>query len=610
MPESAFWSGLQANMPPALRYFLSFADVIKAINMEVLDYDVVVLGSGIAGFKAALHAAEKTKGQRICIISKLHAMRSHSVSAEGGISGVLSPEEGKDSEDSHAFDTIKGSDYLADQDAVELLVSRAPGEIRHLEHLGVPWNRTVHGEIEERPFGGMSTPRTAFAADKTGFFMMRALYDYVSGVEGIDIFHEYYATSIVIEKGTFGGICAFRISDGEEFFFRGRSGIIATGGFSRAYGFTTTAHSSTGDGTALAFEAGLALKDMEFVQYHPTALVPSGILISEAARGEGAYLINANGERFMSRYAKERMELAPRDIISRAIMTEINEGRGFPSDRYGYAYVGLDLRHIDMEKLSKKLPMIMEMSKRMIKLDPGSEPIPVRPGTHFTMGGVHTDIDGNALYSDGRQVAGLWAVGECGCVSVHGANRLGSNSLSQCAVWGRIAGEKASEHAAKSSFHSRSHPEEILERESGRIGKLRDSSGSKNPYEIRSAMQKVMDSNFFVFKTVKGMEEGVSKLLEIKKEFSDIYVTDKGKKFNTNLVNIFEIGNLLELAHASAELALRRRESRGSHFVMEYRERDDAEWLKHSIISKRGARHEISYLPVRITRWKPQPRVY
>ncbi len=578
--------------------------------MRILDYDLVILGSGIAGFKAALHAREKGKELRICIISKLHAMRSHSVSAEGGISGVLYPHEGRDSQDLHSYDTVKGSDYLADQDAVELLARNAPAEIRHLEHIGVPWNRTAEGEIEERPFGGMSIPRTAFAADKTGFFMMRALYDRILEDGQIEIFHEHFATSVIVEKGRFLGVTAVNIATGEQLAFGGRAGIIATGGFSRMYKFTTTSYSATGDGTALLFNAGFALKDMEFVQFHPTALVPSGILISEAARGEGAYLLNSKGERFMSRYAKTKMELAPRDIISRAMMTEINEGRGFSADEYGFGYINLDLRHIDMERLSEKLPMIEEVTKRMIKIDPSKEPIPVRPGTHFTMGGVHTDIGGRVLDGKGNAAQGLWAIGECGCVSVHGANRLGSNSLSQCAVWGRIAGYSAADYIAGSTVGDKTAFAKKAEAEEARVEMLRGRKGDKNPYDIRTELQDAMDSHFFVFKTESEMRIGLKKIRKLRKDFADIYIKDKGTRFNTNFTNAIEIGNLLDLALATSEAALNRKESRGSHAVVEYPKRNDEEWLKHTIITKKEKEIAISYLPVRITRWKPEPRIY
>ena len=579
--------------------------------MKKLDYDLIVFGSGIAGFKAAIHASERERSLKICVISKLHAMRSHSVSAEGGISGVLYPEVNKDSKELHAYDTIKGSDYLADQDAVELLAERAPNEIKYLDRIGVPWNRTMEGEVEERPFGGMSVPRTAFAADKTGFFIMRALYDRILENKNIDIYHEHFVTSVSIEKKRFAGLTAINIGNGETVAFKGKAVIVATGGFSRIFKFTTTSYSTTGDGIALLFNAGFALKDMEFVQFHPTALVPSGILITEAARGEGGYLRNSKGERFMARYAKSKMELAPRDIISRSIMTEIKKGRGFSSDEYGFEYVNLDLRHIDSEKLSEKLPMIAEITKRMLKLDPGKDLIPIRPGAHFTMGGIDTDINGRVLDSEGNTTKGIWAVGECASVSVHGANRLGSNSLSQCAIWGRIAGEEAAEYIKKMSENTDDKKfMEHAENEEARLNRIIESSGKNNPYEIKAELEETMDSHFFVYRKESEMKEGIRRIAELRERFSDIYLRDRGRTYNTNLTNVLEIGNLLELAAVTAEAALRRKESRGSHSVIEYPERDDGNWLKHTIISKEGSGMKISYLPVKILKWKPEPRIY
>lgn len=579
--------------------------------MEVVECDLVVLGSGIAGFKAAIHALEANKNLNVSIISKLHAMRSHSVSAEGGISGVLYPKPGKDSLELHAYDTIKGSDYLADQDAVELLVKHAPDEIKYLDHIGVPWNRTDNGEIEQRPFGGMSIPRTAFAADKTGFFMMRALYDKALSVGGIKIFHEHFATSVLVEKNRFMGLFTINMATGERILFKADACIIATGGFSRIYGFTTTSHSSTGDGTALLFNAGFPLKDMEFVQFHPTALVPSGILMSEAARGEGAYLTNAKGERFMSKYAKSKMELAPRDIISRAIITEMAEGRGFGKEKYGFEYVNLELMHLDIEKISEKLPMIDEVGKRMLGIDPSKEPLPVRPAAHFTMGGVRTDTEGRVLTPNGRIAEGLWAIGECASVSVHGANRLGSNSLSQCAVWGRLVGLEAGRYLRKEKeAMDDGSADEAAAKEEDRLEILARLSGENNPYEIKRELEETMDKHFYVYRNSSSMKKGLANILKLRKRYESIHIEDKGSTFNTNLTNAIEIGNLLTLSLAVAHGAINRRESRGAHARTDHPKRDDRNWLKHTILTKDGNRIKISYEPVRMTHWKPEERVY
>ena len=578
--------------------------------MEILDSDILILGTGIAGFTSALHASEASGKLRISMISKLHAMRSHSVAAEGGISGVLYP--GTDSKEIHAYDTVKGSDYLADQDAVELLAENAPGEIKFFDHIGVPWNRGDGGKIQQRPFGGMSSPRTAFAADKTGFFMMRALYDEALSRENIGIFHEHFATKLLIINGKSIGAFAFDIATGEEKIFRAKACIIATGGASRTFGFTTTSYSTTGDGTAMAYREGIPLKNMEFVQFHPTGLVPSGILITEAARGEGAYLINSKGERFMADYAKSKMELAPRDIVSRAIITEINKGNGLKEEDSGMEHVLLDLRHLDKSVINVKLPMVKELTMKMLDLDPSKEPIPVRPVAHFTMGGIHTDINGRILMADGKPLAGAWAIGEAGCVSVHGANRLGSNSLSQCSVWGRLAGKAAADYALhyNGNIADERSMMDVASAESARISSMLSSKGTKTPYDIRERLCAEMDKNMCVFRTSEGMAAAEKAVLGLMREFKDIYIEDKGSVYNTNLRDAFETENLLTLAYAIVVSAKPRLESRGAHAMVEYPKRDDSNWLKHTLVYRHGEGYAISYIPVKITRWKPEERRY
>lgn len=581
--------------------------------MEMLDFDIVILGSGIAGFSAALHASMATKEKerpQIAIISKLHAMRSHSVAAEGGISGVLYAGENGDSQDMHAYDTIKGSDYLADQDAVKVLVKNAPREISFFDHIGVPWNRDARGRISVRPFGGMSIPRTAFAADKTGFFMMRALYDEILNFQSIKIFNEYFATSVITHKNKFLGISGFDMATGEHKFIRGKAGIIATGGGSRIHGFTTTSYSSTGDGTALAYRAGASLKNMEFVQFHPTALVPSGILITEAARGEGAYLLNSKGERFMERYAKSKMELAPRDIVSRAIITEIENGNGVKEGKNGLEHVHLDLRHLGDRIIDLKLPMIKDITTKMLGLDPAKELIPVRPAAHFTMGGINTDISGRVISSEGKAMEGLWAIGECACVSVHGANRLGSNSLSQCAVWGRIAGEESAKFAGTHKMEYLKEGEMRAQEDMEEAQRILRSEGKNNPYDIRRELNELMDKHMYVFKTERGIAQARKGIAALRKSFGNIYLQDRGRSYNTNLRDVLEIGNLLDLAYLTVESAAVRKESRGAHYLKEYQKRDDKNWLKHTVITRSGSGVKISYMPVKIDGWKPEERKY
>lgn len=582
--------------------------------MEKLEYDVAIMGSGIAGMRAALEAAKESNGRlRICVISKLHAMRSHSVSAEGGISGVLYPGENGDSIDLHAFDTVKGSDYLADQPAVERLVEEAPNEIRFFDHLGVPWNRDDKGRIVLRPFGGMSIPRTAFAADKTGFFMMSALYDNLISFGNVDILHEHYVTSLIISGGVFKGFFALDLASGETKLITCKSGVIATGGASRVYGFTTTAYSSTGDGIALAYRAGLPIKDMEFVQFHPTALVPNGILITEAARGEGGYLLNSEGKRFMENYAKSKMELAPRDIISRAIISEIESGKGLVHADSGMSHVLLDLRHLGEAKIDERLPMIKEIVIKSLGVDPSKEPIPVRPAAHFTMGGIHTTIDGEVMFdNDSRVVAGLWAAGEAGCVSVHGANRLGSNSLSQCAIWGRITGHAAAKRAIEMSAKTTDKQETagLAEKAEQELTELIGRDGDENPYQIRRELWKIMDEQAYVYRRTAVLVDAQKKIQGLKQRFTRIRVADKGKVYNTNLRDVLEISNMLDLAEVIVTCAAQRKESRGAHAMIEYPNRNDAEWMKHSLAYYTGGSPKISYLPVKVTKWQPMERKY
>ncbi len=571
--------------------------------VELISADVLIVGSGLAGLRAAIEAARRSKGKlEIAVLTKVHAMRSHSVAYAGGTGAALYLDEG-DSYDLHAWDTIKGAAWLADQDAVELFVRLAPQEVMQLEHWGMPWSRRPDGKIAQRKFGGHSFPRACFAADKTGLYAMQTLYDTALKYDNIKFYHEYFVTSILLEDNEFRGLTAIELKTGNFYVFKGKAGILATGGAGRLYPFTTYSHSSTADGMAMAYRAGLPLKDMEFFQFHPTGLVPSGILISEAARGEGGYLINKEGERFMKKYAPERMELAPRDVVSKAEMTEILEGRGFKGPG-GLDYVLLDLRHLGEDRIDERLPHIRELAIRFAGVDPVEEPIPVRPVAHYSMGGVHTNKYG------ATPAKGLWAAGEVACVSLHGANRLGTNSSSDCLVYGMLTGRQAADYAMTASL--KDVPMEKVEAEEKRIfdRMLRGSTG-ENSYHIRTEMQRTMGEHVYVFRNEEGLKTAIKKLKELRERFGEGHVADKSREYNINLVHVLELDAMLEIAYVTARAALNRTETRGAHTRTDYPKRDDENWLKHTMIY-RGADGEptFDYLPVVITKWPPQERKY
>ncbi len=590
--------------------------LITECMVEVLKYDMVILGSGLAGLRAAFEAARVSNGKlRIAVLSKVQAMRSHSVSAEGGASAVLYPKENGDNLDLHAYDTVKGSDFLADQDAVEVLVREAPKEIIFMDHLGVPWSRDAQGRILQRPFGGMTIPRTTFAQDKSGFFLLSTLYDNVLRFKNVEMFHEHFATSMIMQNGVFKGFTVIDLKTGEFKVFLAKVGIIATGGNGRVYGFTTMAHSSTGDGYTIAYRAGIPLKDFEFPQFHPTALVPNGILITEGARGEGGYLINKEGERFMKRYAPSRMELAPRDIVSRSIVTECMEGRGFIDEETGLCYVLLDLRHLGEERIETRLPMIREIAIKTLGIDPVNEPIPVRPAMHYMMGGIHVDINGQVMLDETTtRIPNLWAAGEAANVSVHGANRLGSNSLSECLVWGRITGSLAAQYAmnAPEPEYDGSIKENVSREESRVFDRLiHKEVGGENPYDIKSDMNRTMDNNVYVFRDKSTLEEAYTSIKRLRERFAKVRLEDDGRVYNQNLKDILELDFLLEQAELITIAALNRTESRGAHYRLDYPKRDDVNWLKHTLLFyTAGDKPRISYSPVKITRWKPEERKY
>ncbi len=564
-------------------------------------HDIIVLGSGIAGLRAAIEAAQNP-GLDVAIISKVQLMRSHSVCAEGGTAAVIQPDEG-DSIELHAWDTVRGADFLCDQDVVMRFVEEIPKEIILLDHWGIPWSRRPDGRIAQRPFGGHSYNRATFAADKTGFFEMQTLYDTLQKFNNVSRYDECYVTSILIKDNLFHGVTVWDLTSGEFFFIQGKALIIATGGACRMFSFTTYSLTATGDGIAMAYRAGLPLKDTEFVQFHPTGLVPSGILITEAARGEGGYLLNNQSERFLEKYAAAKMELAPRDIIARAEITEIEEGRGFPGPA-GLDYVHVDLRHLGADKINERLPLIREVAMRFNFIDPIFDPIPVRPAAHYFMGGIHTDIDGTTA------VEGIWAAGEAACESLHGANRLGSNSTAECLVWGRITGDNAARYAAKQKTLPPLPEEGAFKEAEAKLFNRFRADASESAYSLRGELQKIMDSEVAVYRTGSGLESALSKIKELKQRVTDIRVKDRGRIYNTDLLSALEVDNLLDLAEVVVAGALARTESRGAHSRRDFPQRDDGNWLKHTLAHYTPAGPRIEYIPVTITAWQPVERKY
>jgi len=570
--------------------------------VEVLDYDIVVIGSGLAGLRAAIEAAQESKGKlRIAIIAKNQLMRAHSISAEGGSAAVLYTDEG-DSFDLHAYDTIKGSDYLADQDIVEFFVRQSPVDVIELEHWGIPWARRDDGRVAQRPFGGHSFPRATFAADRTGFYEIHTLYDTLLKFDNVDKYHEQFAYDFLISNNKFRGVLAIDMPTGQIRIFKAKAGIIATGGLGRLYGFTTYSHLVTGDGLAIAMRRGMALKDLEFVQFHPTGLVPSGILITEGVRGDGGILRNNKGERFMEKYAPTKKDLAPRDIVSRSMMTEILEGRGFKGPD-GLDYVLLDFSPIGAEKIKEKLSQVREIGIHYVGLDPIESPLPVRPAAHYTMGGLWVTPTGFT------GVEGLWAAGEASCLSVHGANRLGANSTSECIVFGKVTGGEAARWVLKNNG-TVSLEEGDKKYAEDYISKLYREKGKNDPYEIKRKLWATMDRDAYVFRNEEGLRRGLGEIRNLIAMSKDVFIKEEGNVYNQNLIATLEMRNLVELAEVVVYGALERRESRGSHFRTDYPKRDDENFLKHTIARKYGDKVELTYEPVRITKWKPEPRVY
>ncbi|HZV77383.1 MAG TPA: FAD-dependent oxidoreductase [Candidatus Babeliales bacterium] len=559
----------------------------------VIDHDVIVLGAGLAGMRAALEAARD--GANVAIVTKVHPIRSHSSAAQGGINAAIG--EG-DSWESHAFDTIKGSDYLADQDAVEVMVREAPQDIIEFEHMGVIFYRNEEGRLGTRAFGGASQARTYFVGDITGQALLVTLYDQILKA-GVKVYEEWFATKLYMDGGACCGVVALEMVTGELHLLRAKAVIVAAGGMGRLYEPSTNALICTGDGYSLAYRAGAPLMDMAMVQYHPTTLAGSGFLMTEAARGEGAYLLNSLGERFMKKYAPNKMELAARDVTSRAEATEIAEGRGIDGN------VLLDLRHLGPEVILKKLPQIHEMALDYLSIDMIKEPVPVRPGMHYEMGGIKTDVEGATV------IAGLYAAGEVACVSVHGGNRLGANSLLDTIVFGRRSGRAAAGYA-KGTPPNRGG-EDVLRAEQERLQQLLARSYTGETCAgLRLELATMMDEKVGLYRSDAGLHQALEALRGFRKRYENVAVGDKGRVFNQALTFVLELGYLLDCGETVIRDAIVRKESRGAHTHVDYPERNDADWLKHTLLTLHRDREEpeVSHVPVTITRWKPEVRTY
>ncbi len=582
---------------------------------EIIKHDVLIVGGGGAGLRAAIAVAETDPQLSVATVSKVYPMRSHTVAAEGGAAAVIKP---NDSLEDHIYDTISGADWLADQDAVEAFVREAPAEMIQLEHWGCPWSREPDGSVAVRPFGGMKIERTWFAADKTGFHMLHALFQTTLKYSPITRYDEWFATKLLVEDGRCQGITALELRSGKVRAIAAKAVILCTGGAGRIFPFTTNAAIKTGDGMALAYRAGVPLKDMESVQYHPTGLPDTGILITEASRGEGGILVNKDGYRYLQDYdlgkpydvhdarhpQKRAMELGPRDRLSQAFIKEKEKGRTIEGP-YGDV-VHLDVRHLGEKTIDKKIPFVRELAQNYAGIDPVHEPIPVRPVVHYMMGGVHTDI--NAA----TPLPGLYAAGECACVSINGANRLGSNSLTELLVFGARAGKNAAafarEHSELNLVALQAQAREEQERIASRF--IRKTDGKERIVTIRSEMTKAMEEGAGIYRNEASLRTTCDKLAELRDRFKNLLIEDHSVSFNTELTVALELEYMLDVSQAVAHSALERKESRGSHQRTDYPNRDDEKYLKHSMAYRTDGAPRIEYLDVVITKWPPGERKY
>jgi len=584
----------------------------------IKNYDVVIIGAGGAGLRAAV---EIPKEYSCAVLSKVFPPRSHTGTAQGGVCAALANEE-EDTWENHSFDTVKGSDYLGDQDCIDTMCKDAIRAIIELEHMGLPFSRTPEGKIAQRKFGGHTKPadpndpygkrvpvnRACYSADRTGHVMLQTLYENCIKNQ-VDFYSEFFVTDIILEDNVCKGVVAFDIATGEVATFHAKAVMFASGGYGRVFRITSNAHVGTGDGTGIIYKNGLPLEDMEFFQFHPTGLWRLGILVSEAARGEGGILKNKDGERFMQRYAPTVMDLAPRDMVSRAIISEVREGRGILGSDGTY-YVNLDVSHLGKKVIDEKLPEITGFARTYLGVEPTKEPIPIQPTAHYAMGGIPTDVDGRVLADEkGNKVTGLYAAGECACVSVHGGNRLGTNSLLDIVVFGRRGG-KAIVDFLKTA--------EISEIKSNPAGKTADKmkeyltkSGNEKLYVLRTELQEWMMDKCGIFRNEADLKAMIEKLKELKERFKNISIQDKGTVFNTDLMEALEMENLLLNAEATVYSALNRNESRGAHTREDFPKRDDDNWMKHSFITiNESGDPKITYKPVTVTRYKPMERKY
>ncbi|MCI3275988.1 succinate dehydrogenase flavoprotein subunit [Streptomyces cylindrosporus] len=584
--------------------------------MKIHKYDTVIVGAGGAGMRAAI---ESTKRSRTAVLTKLYPTRSHTGAAQGGMAAALANVE-EDNWEWHTFDTVKGGDYLVDQDAAEILAKEAIDSVLDLEKMGLPFNRTPNGTIDQRRFGGHSrnhgeapVRRSCYAADRTGHMILQTLYQNCVK-EGVEFFNEFYVLDQLITEvdgvKRSAGVVAYELATGEIHVFQAKAVIYASGGCGKFFKVTSNAHTLTGDGQAAVYRRGLPLEDMEFFQFHPTGIWRMGILLTEGARGEGGILRNKDGERFMEKYAPVMKDLASRDVVSRSIYTEIREGRGCGPEG---DHVYLDLTHLPPEQLDAKLPDITEFARTYLGIEPYTDPIPIQPTAHYAMGGIPTNVEGEVLADNTTVVPGLYAAGEVACVSVHGANRLGTNSLLDINVFGRRAGIAAAEYSQKADFVEL--PENPADLVVAQIEQLRTSTGTERVSVLRRELQETMDANVMVFRTEQTIKTAVEKIAELRERYKNVAIQDKGKRFNTDLLEAIELGNLLDLAEVMAVSALARKESRGGHYREDYPNRDDVNFMRHTMayreVGDDGAESiRLDYKPVVQTRYQPMERKY